>query len=62
MRKNKDRCQHCGKWVRLCALYTLYGAANGHPQEESVAICEKCKYPPEYWHAWLDKRFTQEKS
>lgn len=63
MRGEKGRCEHCGKWVTIQheQLYTLFGEANGHPEEESVAVCKKCsdKYKPDYWFAWLEKRFAK---
>ena len=56
----KDRCEHCGKFVRLYQLYTLYDKANEHPERESVAICEQCydERSADYWERWLDKRFS----
>jgi hypothetical protein len=71
MRKYADRCDHCGKWVAECQGFTLYDMANGHRESESVHVCKKCSgsmvkgewkqtYSPEYWSAWLDKRFPSD--
>lgn len=66
------RCDHCGKWVGECQSYTLFDMANSHPESESVHICEKCSgesingeyhqtYSPEYWYAWLNRKFAEAK-
>jgi hypothetical protein len=58
----KDRCDHCGRWVKLQQLYTLYGIVDHH-ECESVAVCERCcdKHNAEHWLNWLDKRFGHDK-
>jgi hypothetical protein len=72
MNEDKERCDHCGKWVTIkySALYRLEPSqTNSHPNTVDVAVCWKCccgndpkkcksKYPPEYWYAWLEKRFA----
>lgn len=66
MKPVQERCEHCGKWVSInyAALYTLHNEANNHPHEEDVAICLKCSqtYKPDYWSAWLDRRFAKDGS
>jgi hypothetical protein len=65
MRGNdKERCEHCGKFVRSQQRLTLYDKVD-HPKCEDVAICEHCseKYSAGYWLNWLRVRFplAQEK-
>lgn len=60
VKEEKERCEHCGKWVVAQTLYTLHGTVN-HPNCENVAICMPCfeKYEkkPDYWQTWIDSRF-----
>ena len=56
MNKNKERCNHCGKWVACCQLVTLpeevYPLLDG---DNEFAICIKCADAKtvEYWESWV---------
>jgi hypothetical protein len=55
---NRERCDHCGKWVLQGDLVM----PNTHEkyQDGQYAICPKCannkKYDRKYWETWRKKR------
>lgn len=60
MKKQKERCDHCGEWVMECQLVIP------HLEEKycdgSVGVCQKCikKYPKNHWQPWFNKKYLQE--
>lgn len=54
---NKERCDHCKKWVRECEL-VIPDKIPIEYQDGSIGVCEKCvydkRYTEDYWLKWFE--------
>ena len=59
MKRQRDRCDHCKKWIAECHGVTLEGLV---PEgiDFNFAICDKCSdekgYTSKYWTQWVKKQ------
>ena len=62
MKDNRDRCDHCRKWVLMGS--TMMPNTSEEYQDGRFGICQKCatnkKYDRAYWEAWRIKKQKQE--
>jgi uncharacterized protein with PIN domain len=56
LKRNKDRCDKCGKWVVLCQLMTLPESLYKHLEyDNEFSVCEQCTATTtrEKWIEWI---------
>ena len=58
MRRERERCEHCKKWIPECHGFTLEGKVSDGV-DINFAICEKCSrknHASGYWNEWVKKQ------